>query len=304
MELRQLAAFRAVATSGSVTRAAATLNYVQSSVTAQVQALETDLGVPLFDRPGRRVVLTEAGRRLLPYAERLLETVTEAREAVTGGGPPSGTIRISAPESLCTYRLPALLLRCRERYPEIDLVFQPGVSARLLDEVRGGAIDLAFLLDEPRSAPSVEVESLACERLVVVAVPGDPLVERGVVTLDDLGRQPMLLTETGCSYRLLFLRHLAEAGIRPAQLLEFGSVEAIKQCVLAGMGITVLPAFVVAAELADGRLAEVAWPGPDLTMTMQMAWHGGRWLSPALDSVLRLARAMLAPDTGSTTPPG
>lgn len=130
MEIGQLAAFRAVARTGSVTRAAGQLHSVQSSVTTQIQALEAELGVPLFDRPGRRIVLTDAGRRLLPYAERVLDTVAEAREMITSSAKPRGTVRLSGPESLCGYQLPTVLQRCRQEYPEIRLVFQPTVLER------------------------------------------------------------------------------------------------------------------------------------------------------------------------------
>src|SRR4051794_12258342 len=116
MELRQLAAFDAVVRTGSVTRAAVELNYVQSSVTAQIQALEADLGVRLFDRIGRRLALTEAGRHLAPIAQRMLALMDEAREAVVQPASPRGTVTISAPESVCTYRLPALMQRCRAEF--------------------------------------------------------------------------------------------------------------------------------------------------------------------------------------------
>lgn len=313
MEIRQLAAFHAVVTNGTVTRAAGALNYVQSSVTAQVQALETDLAVPLFDRTGRGLVLTDAGRRLMPYAEQVLATLAEAREAVSGGGPPRGVIRISAPESLCTYRLPELLLRCREQHPAITLVFQPETSTRMLEEVRAGRIDVAFLIDERRSAAGLTIEPLAREHLAVVAAPDHPLAARRGVTVEEVGQQTMLLTETGCSYRRVFLERLTATSVRPDQLLEFGSVEAIKQCVRAGMGITVLPRYAVSAELAAGSLVDLGWPtagaevaggrvddtAPDVVT--QMAWQAVRWVSPALEAVMRLAREVIGPETGLGT---
>src|SRR5438046_264194 len=111
MELRQLETFRVVATQLSFTRAAATLDYAQSSVTAQIQSLELELGVRLFDRLGRRVALTDAGERLLEYAERLLSLADEARAALADGAEPAGTLTIGAPETVMTYRLPSVLRR-------------------------------------------------------------------------------------------------------------------------------------------------------------------------------------------------
>src|ERR1700733_3421719 len=106
MEIRQLIIFQTLARTLNFTRTATTLNYVQSNVTAQIQNLETELGVRLFDRLGKRVALTDAGQSLLPYVEHVLESVDALRNSVTTKQDPVGTLTISAPETLCTYRLP------------------------------------------------------------------------------------------------------------------------------------------------------------------------------------------------------
>src|SRR5579884_869253 len=128
MDLRQLTTFRMAATTLSFTRTAEALGYVQSSVTAQIIGLEEELGVKLFDRLGRRLALTDAGERLLPYAERMVALAAEARAAASGTAEPAGLLTMSAPETLCTYRLPALLRRFRERYPNVMLRLKPTVD--------------------------------------------------------------------------------------------------------------------------------------------------------------------------------
>jgi DNA-binding transcriptional LysR family regulator len=140
MELRELAAFREVARSSSFSRAAAHLGYVQSTVSAQIQALERDLGVQLFDRLGRTITLTSAGQALLPHAERLLELSVEARAATVGAmtteGALGGTITVSAPESLLTYRLPAVLSRFRSQHPGVAIDLRPTPIGRFRGETR------------------------------------------------------------------------------------------------------------------------------------------------------------------------
>src|SRR5258708_269564 len=165
MELRQLATFRMVATTLSFTQAASALGYVQSSVTAQIQALEADLGVPLFDRLGKRIVLTDAGSRLLRYAEKILALAEEARSVVAGDDEPTGSLTISAPESLCTYRLPAILGLFRERYPRVQLLFRPSPSADMRRRVGEGLLDLAFVLEEPIQSGNLSSEQLIREPL-------------------------------------------------------------------------------------------------------------------------------------------
>jgi DNA-binding transcriptional LysR family regulator len=296
MELRQLATFQAVAASLSFTRAALTLNYAQSSVTAQIQALEDELGVRLFDRLGRRIVLTEAGRRLLVYADQLLALAAEARVAVAGDAEPSGTLTITASETLTTYRLPRMLRTFRERYSRVRLLLRVVPPGEVVRAVGDGTLDAALVLDgrdEPYTS-CIMAEPLHSEPLVVVACPQHPLASANHVSPADLDGEPMLLTEAGCSYRAQFERVLARAGARPASTLEFGSVEAIKQCVMAGMGITVLPRMAVHAELARGELSALRWCEPGFRATTQLLWHKGKWQSPALAAFLATARELLA----------
>jgi DNA-binding transcriptional LysR family regulator len=293
MDLRQLATFRMVATTLSFTRAAAALNYVQSSVTAQIQALEEELGVPLFDRLGKRVALTDAGKRLLWYAEKLLTLADEARVAVTSDTEIMGTLTISAPETLCTYRLPALLRQMRERFPGVRLLFRPLPPIELRRSVVEGLIDVAFLLDVPFQAGGLTVEPLIYEPLVLIAPANHRLACAGAVHPADLEGEPVLLTEAGCAYRRLFERSLSRAGVYPASTLEFGSVEAIKQCVMAGIGLSVLPAIVAAADIAQGRLVTLNWTEPGFGVLTQMAWHRDKWQSPALSAFLAMSRELL-----------
>src|SRR5215467_6046520 len=153
MDLRQLTTFRTLARTLSFTRTAAELNYVQSNVSAQMQALESELGVRLFDRLGRRVAMTDAGGRLLDYANRVLTLVEEAHTVVAAADEVAGTIIISAPESLCTYRLPPVLSELHARHPHLQIVFRPGPVAGLRRRVMAGEVDVAFLLDEPIASP-------------------------------------------------------------------------------------------------------------------------------------------------------
>jgi DNA-binding transcriptional LysR family regulator len=299
MELRQLTIFRAVARTLNFTKAAASLNYVQSNVTAQIHALEEELGVPLFDRlGGKQVVLTDAGHQLLEYAERLLDLAEEARATVSMRGEPQGTLKIGATPTLCIYRLPSLLHTFRTRYPRVRLIFRPSPGSELRSLVRTGSIDVAFVFEEADHKGGPGDEPLSREPIWVLASPDHALVGREVVVPSDLGKMDLLLTEAGCCYRSHFERVLSRASVYPATTLEFNSIEAVKQCVMAGLGLTILPAVAVAAELSQGRLLKLPWMGPDLTVVTHVVWHKDKWLSPALDAFLSLTREMLATTEG------
>ncbi len=293
MELNQLATFQTVARTLSFTRAAAALNYAQSTVSAQVQALEEELGVPLFNRLGKRVSLTENGQRLLEYADKLLNLAEEARTVVSGQDGFSGVLTISAPETLCTYRLMEVLRRFRAQFPRVQLVIGYDVHADIVNDLTRGLIDLAFVIGEPVEAANLTVESLITEPLLPVAPPDHPLARLARVVPADLRYEPVLLTENGCTYRTLFERSLAAAGVKLTSTLEFHSVEVIKQSAMAGLGLAVLPAITVSAEITRGQLVCLPWAGPALEVVTQVMWHKDRWLSPVLSQFLSLTRELL-----------
>jgi DNA-binding transcriptional LysR family regulator len=293
MDMRQLTTFRTLATTLSFTQTAATLNYVQSTVTAQIQALEAELGVQLFDRLGKRVILTAAGQRLLEYAEKILALAEEAQHAVAGDEEPTGTLRLSAPESVCIYRLPGILREYHLRCPRVRLLFQPMACIDAPRMVSSGQVDVALILDKPLRAVHLWVEALSAEPILLVAPPEHSLTGVPRITAADMDGEPVVLTETNCSYRIAFEQTLMRAGIHPATTLEFSNVEAIKQCVMAGMGLGVLPAYVVDRELEQGRIAALNWAEADMTMQLQMIRHKDRWLSPALRAFLEVVREQL-----------
>lgn len=295
MEFRQLATFRMVAETLSFSRTAHALNYVQSSVTVQIQALEEELGVRLFDRLGKRIALTDAGARLLPYAEKIINLNEEARSVVGGGDIPIGTLTITAPESICTYCLPEVLSRFRKRYPQVKLMFHPGSFADIRRSVSEGEVDLGFIIDEPQFSTALNIEVLAPAPLHLLVSPDHHLAGRAEVRSCDLEDEQFLLTAAGCAYRNTLERGLNAAGLRIFTHLSFEGIESIKQCTIASMGIAFLPEMTVKRELESGSLVALNWEDQKFSTTVQMLWHKDKWLSPALQAFLGVAREVLQP---------
>src|SRR5918993_2927413 len=262
MELRQVQTFRAVAEELSFSRAAAKLGYVQSSVSAQVGAL------------------VDAG---------------------AGSGEVTGALTVSAPETLITYRLPKLLALFHERHPKVRLSVRPSSIGRLdgpaRKAVEDGTVDVAFVLDEPLDErvrlADLAVEALAEEDITVIAPASHALANSSVVLPQDLHGETVLLPEapeSGCAYRGQFERQLGSARVLPAETMEFQSIEAVKQCVAAGVGVSVLPNITVGAELKAGELAALRWNEPFEVLT-QMSWNEGRWQSPPFERSWRRAES-------------
>lgn len=293
MELRDLKTFVTVATLLNFNQAGRALHAAQSTVSVRIKALEEELGVRLFDRLGRRVMLTEAGARLLEYAHRLVETEEEARTWVSGTAGGKGVLRVRMPETLCVRRAPGVLRRFRSTCPEVRLRLLPCMFDGLAEDLRRGAADVAFVLANEALARDMRAEFLGVEKLVLVASPENPLVKRNEVGPGDLACEPLLLSTADCSYRRILEGLLAEAGSQPAPTVECGCVEAVKRYVLAGLGITILPEIAARAELASGELAALQWADGPLEAAVLMLRHRDKWLSPALLAFMEACRAEL-----------
>jgi DNA-binding transcriptional LysR family regulator len=295
MDLRLLKTFQMVATTLNFSQAADALDYAQSTVTAQIQSLEAEMGVQLFNRVGRHVELTSAGRRLLEYSDRLLDLEEETRVVVGGAQDVSGTLTIGAPETVCTYRLPQVLRRFRQQMPGIRLIFRPLRPSQLADSIKTGIIDIAFLLEQNVQSGSLLVETLIPEPLAIVAAVDHPLALLDRVVPALLEGQPLLLTERGCGYRRIFESVLSEIGVLPTSNMEFDSVEAIKQCVIANVGIAMLPEVAVKRELDAGDLVRLPWFDERFFVYTHMLWHRDKWVSPAMEAFIALSREILIP---------
>jgi len=295
MEIRQLRTFQAVAQMLSFNRAAERLHYAQSSISAQIQALEEELEVKLFDRLGRHILLTEAGERLLQYARKILDLADETKAEIVRSKEPEGALTIRVPESFCVYRLPPVVKQFRSRFPKVSLSFITCAVENLQKDLRKGITDLAFLLTESIQAADLEAEALGFEHIMLVASPGHPLAAKPEIQTRDLEGETILLSKVDCSYRRSFEQILDQGNIRPGTTLEFNSVEAIKQCVMEGIGITILPEIAAAREIAQGRLAALTWGAGEMEVALLMIWYKERWLSPTLSAFIRMARDVYVP---------
>ena len=186
-----------------------------------------------------------------------------------------------------TYRLPEVLRRFQKKYPKVELQFRPYWEGSVVAELENGGLDVAILMSNNGEWPQMKSMKLGAERILVLGEPEHPLAKKKSVKPGDIAGQTMLLTEPGCCYRLNFERAVAAANVKPGSVTEFSSVEAIKQCMIAGMGLGVLPEIVAGRELETGRLAALRWSGPELDIGIHVVWHKDKWVSPNLSAFLK-----------------
>lgn len=251
MDLAGLRVVKAVAETGSVSRAAESLHCVQSNVTARLKRLEEELGVPLFRRLSRGMAPTPAGEVLADYADRVLRLVAQARDAVVDAAGRGDRLTVGTMETTAAVRLPPVLARFHAEHPRVELTISPGPTETMLAEVLAGRLDGAFVTG-PVEHPELTARRVFTEELV--------LVEPADGVSGPAARLTLLAFRRGCAYRARAESAMREAGRVPCRVLEFGSLEAILGCVGAGMGVTVLPRAVVEREPWRGRFTVLALP--------------------------------------------
>lgn len=286
MELRQLNTLVAVCREHTFTRAAERLGCTQANVTLQIQQLERELGTKLFERLGRKVSLTAAGATLLRHAEGIIKSVDEATAAARNA---CGTLVIGSAESLCTYRLPAMLGKYRARHPDVQIVIKMLGCAEYLPSLESNAVDVLLALGEEIDSPHCRVVSSTREPVSVCAHPDHPLAKRKRVSAKDFDGQAVLLTGEGCCYRGAFLTKLGAEYVHPQIVMETNSIQAIKQAAINGVGLCVLPDVAVRDDIASGALARLPYEDIEWGIVSQILHHKDKWLSPALAGFLELA---------------
>ncbi|WP_435952877.1 DNA-binding transcriptional regulator YeiE [Dryocola sp. BD626] len=280
--LRQLEVFAEVLKSGSTTQASQMLALSQSAVSAALADLEGQLGVQLFDRVGKRLVVNEHGRLLYPRVVGLLENAGEIEQLFRED---NGAIRVYASSTIGNYILPEMIARYRRDFPSLPLEMSVGNSQDVINAVADFRVDIG-LIEGPSHMTDLVAEPWLEDELVVFAAPSTPLLN-GPVTLESLAAQHWILREKGSGTReivdYLLLSHLPQFHLG----MELGNSEAIKHAVRHGLGISCLSRRVIEEQLETGSLVEVAVPLPRLVRTLYRIHHRQKHISKALQRFLR-----------------
>lgn len=293
MDLRQLKAFLTIGKLQSFTAAANSLGYAQSTVTTQIKLLEEELGVRLFERIGKHVTLTHEGKKLLPYAKQMIKLSNDIQNVVFNEEKPSGTLTIGAAESLCVIRLPEILKEYRRLYPDVEVSLKFGSCADFREYLRDNIIDVAFSLGRKIDSDDFISYLEFDEEMLLLAYPGHHLLKKKEIYPKDLENESLILTETGCSYRAAFENILREDNVKANLVLETGSVQAIKQFTMSGLGITLLPKVAVKDEVESGKLIPLNWKGKEFGIISQIIYHKDKWKSKALEAFLELSKRII-----------
>lgn len=290
MDLSQLEIFLSIAEEKSFSRAAEKMLRTQPAISIAIKRLEEELGETLFDRSSKNGSLTEAGRVLLSYAQRMINLREEAREAVGElRGMFRGRLTIGANESTSLYLLPPLLMEYRKRFPNIKIEVFRNISEKIPLEVSERNLDFGFLSYDPMH-PNLQSLEVHRDELVLVVPPKHRLAKQNQIAVKDLGEEQFVAHNVRTPARTkifeLFAQHKTPLNI----CLELATLETIKEFVLLDVGIAILPRLAVEAEIKAGKLAEVQVKGMKIEKTLRLVYRRETSLSHAAKSFLEIVK--------------
>jgi DNA-binding transcriptional LysR family regulator len=289
IELAPLRTLVAIAHHGTVTEAARRLHLSQPAATHQMRQLERQLGVALFDRVGRHLVLTEAGRATVARARRILGEVAGLGEELTAlSGLSAGQIRLGGGATATVHLLPRLIASFRATHPGIHFYVREGSSGPILGAVAEGDLDLAIAM-LPCDRPGLVVEALWTEPIHFFGWPGAPLTGTPFPP-ERLNGEPFIHAGADTPLRNTVEHGLEAAGVTPRVVMELQSIEAIKAHVELGLGYSALGAFALEREVAEGRLVLLQPRRIRLERRLGLVHRGGATLSPAVLAFIRHLR--------------
>jgi DNA-binding transcriptional LysR family regulator len=295
MDIRNLRTFIRVAELNNFTKAAQSLGYSQSAVTVQMQQLETELGLPLFDRIGKNIKLNQYGLNFVDYAIRVIEAIEKAESFATEAQNMKGYIRFGLVDSILNACFITILPEFNRRFPNIDVSISVGSARDIEAKIRANELDFAYLLDYkvPRKEWVRVREEI--EPIIFVANPKNRLAGKEAVSFEELIGERLILMPPGEGYRYLFDDELARRNLFAVPSIEIANTETIIKLALAEDYITMLPVFAVRGYVKEGKLAAINIPGVELQQWSQLVYLKGKAITPQMQMFMDTVLELLPP---------
>lgn len=291
LDSRQLRAFRVLARTGSFTQTARELHLTQSGISHSMKALETETGCRLLDRLGKKVVLTQAGEQLLQHAEKILSEMENARESLKQLGKwGKGRLRLGASTTACQQIIPPVLREFKESFPDHAITLEPGDTPQLVASLLKQKLDVALTLEVDKE-PQLEFQPLFNDELQFIVSAQHPWARAGQVDREEVSRQSYILySKTSITFRLIEQYFRREEMILNT-VLEVGSMEATKELVKLGLGISILAPWICRREIQEGSLVALPLGRKKLGRRWGIVHQRGRRLNLAEETFIGLCRS-------------
>lgn len=286
MEIRNLYSFVRVAELGSFTKAADFLGYTQSSISFQIKQLESEFGCLLFERINHTIILTDEGKRLLEYAHKILNISDECKQAMSIDDSLNGMIHVVTPDSICDDMIKKNYLDFSKHYPDIKLKFTTADTKDMFMMLDHNKADVILTLDNHFYDRNYIVAKEKKVNMHFVAGANNPLASKEGVSLEDVMKFPMFLTEKNMGYRRIFEEELAKKSIEIEPALEIGRTDLIIKLLENSNGISYLPDFVTASKVESGKLVRLDISDFKTDVWKQLIYHKNKWKSRIFKSFI------------------
>ncbi len=287
MELKYLTTFKTIVEEGSFTAAAEKLHYTQSTITFQIDRIEKELSVELFEKVGRKMVLTSAGKEFIPRVNEVLEAVNKLHYLDKEVSECEGELHIGVAETYLCYELPKILKKFVNKAPKAKLYINSMNCYEIRNQLIDGSLDVGiFYNDIGGYGDSLIVKPLESFEIVLVASPDTANRFSDFTTPNQHHSIPLIINEPNCIFRQIFEKYLKDNKIILDHTIELGSIATIKSLVQNDVGVSFLPKFVVEQELKNGSLVEIETKVEHNKLTIACARHKNKWLSPILQLFL------------------
>ncbi|KZL89116.1 LysR family transcriptional regulator [Clostridium magnum] len=288
MDVKQLQTFIVLARLLNFRAAAEELNYSQSTVSDHIRNLEQELGVKLFERIGKKVFLNEEGNKLISPAQKMLQDAEEIHELFNKGEKVHGDLRIGAAETLCAFWLPPLLKEYTKIYPKVRIILKMADCLEFHELLEKNIVDVAFSLHDESKRKDLFQIDIFDDSTVFVASPDHPFSTFKKIAMDELENQSFILVESESGYTMELKKLFKKLNVQVDAIMELGSIEAIKQCVKEGLGISFLPRIAVDKEIKNGELVILPVETDNILIHAKMVYHVNKWMSSPMEALKEL----------------
>lgn len=291
MEIRNLITFAHVAELNSFTKAARELGYSQSTVSFQIKQLESELGCLLFERINRTVSLTEKGRELLAYAQKISIMTEEFNESMNATGEPQAYVRVVTPDSVCEDMMNANYIDFHSKYPNIFLKFTTADTGKMFELLDRNEADLMLTLDTHIYQSDYVIAKEEPVKMNFVTGKNSPYCREGKLRLADITNFPFILTEKDTGYRRSLDAALAKQSLEIVPVLEIGRTDIITSILERGTGVSFLPDFVTKKKIEEGKLVTLDVADAEFNIWKQLIYHRKKWISKGLSQLIDYIKA-------------
>ncbi|MCS5421197.1 MULTISPECIES: LysR family transcriptional regulator [Psychrilyobacter] len=287
MEIRKFQTFKKVVELKSFSKAAESLYYGKSTVSEHIQSLEREVGAPLFDRLGKTINVTDTGNELYKYVVELLNTYDIIKNISVDTIDTKGELNIGVSESLVIYRLNSGLSQFNRAYPNVNLKIISDNCYKLRERLYAGELDLIITLEPKTNFEDLITHKISEENLVFISGKEFDIKNINRENKGEIEKKCFIFTEKECSLRRFFQNYLYNIDVSPLRTLEFSSIEAVKQCVVSNLGVSLLPQFCVEDLIEAKKIRVIKGNRDKIKFSTQISYHKNKWLSPLLNEFMK-----------------